>query len=143
MLDGIRHALNERLARHKYWPFLDACMSACALVAIADGEVSLSEQSRVDQILEQIDRLKLYDVHQAVDLFNERVDAIVNNRSKGRKVALDAIARVADDREAAELIVKVSLAVSWADGTFLESERAQLDAICSVLGLDLVDFEKT
>ena len=141
MLEGLRTALGERTARHRNRPFLEACMATCALVAIADGEVSLSERSRVDDVLEAIDRLKIFDVHEAVDLFNAHVDAIRTEPVKGRKAALEAVKEMRHDAGDAVMLVKIALAISRVDGDFLDSERAQCEAICRVLGLDLRDYE--
>ncbi len=115
-------------------------MACCALVAIADGEVSLSERGRVDQILEAIDKLRFFDVHEAVDLFNGYVDGIVQAEAKGRRHALEVVKEMRHEAGDAVLLVKVALAISRADGVFLESERAQCEAICDVLGLELEDF---
>lgn len=141
MFEGIRQALDGRLSRRRERPFLEACMACCALVAIADGEVSLSERGRVDQILEAIDRLRLYDVHEAIDLFNGYVDGIVRSHDKGRRAALDAVKEMRHDAGDAVLLVKIALAISRADGDFLDSERQTCEAICRALGLSLSDFE--
>ncbi|WP_420416001.1 tellurite resistance TerB family protein [Pacificispira sp.] len=140
MFEGVRHAIEERTARRRNRPFLEACMACCALVAIADGEVSLSERGRVDQILEAIDKLRFFDVHEAVDLFNGYVDGIVQAEAKGRRHALEVVKEMRHEAGDAVLLVKVALAISRADGVFLESERAQCEAICDVLGLELEDF---
>ncbi len=115
-------------------------MACCALVAIADGEVSLSERSRIDQILEAIDRLRIFDVHEAINLFNDHVDAIRANAEKGRGRALRAVGEMGNNPGDAVAMVKIALAVSLADGEFLDSERAQCEAICKTLGLNLEDF---
>lgn len=141
MLDALRHAIEERSARRRARPFLEGCMACCALVAIADGEVSLSERGRVDQILDAIDRLKVYDVHEAIDLFNDYVERIQDDPVKGRKHALEAVREMRHDAGDAVLLVKISLAISRADGVFLESEREMCVAICRELGLSLADFE--
>lgn len=141
MFDTLKKSIEEMLERHRQQPFLDACMAACALVAMADGKVSLSEQSRIDDVLEAIDRLSLFDVHEAIDLFNAYVDGIHENPAKGRKAALDAVERMADDADSADLLVRICLAVSQADGEFAQSERDQIVGVCSRLGLVLEDFE--
>ncbi len=141
MLEGLRHAFEERAERRRNRPFMEACMAACALVAIADGEVSLSERGRIDQILESIDRLKFFDVHEAVDLFNGHVEAIRENEVQGRVDALALVREMRQDAGDAVLLVKVALAVGRVDGVLLTSERAQCLAICRELGLDLRDFE--
>ncbi|MEQ8441610.1 MAG: TerB family tellurite resistance protein [Alphaproteobacteria bacterium] len=140
MLEGLRQAIGERSERRKNRAFLEACMACCALVAIADGEVSLSERSRIDQILEAIDRLRIFDVHEAINLFNDHVDAIRANAEKGRGRALRAVGEMGNNPGDAVAMVKIALAVSLADGEFLDSERAQCEAICKTLGLNLEDF---
>ncbi|MBP5857616.1 tellurite resistance TerB family protein [Marivibrio halodurans] len=141
MFDTLKKSIEEMLERHRQQPFLDACMASCALVAMADGKVSLSEQSRIDDVLEAIDRLSLFDVHEAIDLFNAYVDGIRENPVKGRKAALDTVERMADDAESGELLVRICLAVSQADGDYARSERDQIIGVCSRLGLLLEDFE--
>jgi tellurite resistance protein len=141
MFDALRQSVEDMLERHRQQPFLEACMGACALVAMADGEVSLSEQSRLDEVLEAIDRLSLFEVHEAVDLFNGYVERIRKTPQKGRKAALDAVGRMADDPEAADLLVRICLAISRADGDYAPSERDQLVTLCTRLGRDLADYE--
>lgn len=141
MFDALRKSVEEMLERHRQQPFLEACMGACALVAMADGEVSLSEQSRIDDVLEAIDRLALFEVHEAVDLFNSYVEGIREDPVKGRKAALDAVGPMANDAESAELLVKICLAVSRADGDYAPNERDQIVGVCARLGLVLDDFE--
>ena len=67
----------EQMERHRNRPFLRAVMAACALVAAADGKVSLAERVRVDQILDTLEELRIFDPHEGVDLFNEFTDAII------------------------------------------------------------------
>lgn len=141
MFDALRQAIADTLERHRQQPFLDAAMAACALVAMADGEVSLSEQSRVDEVLEAIDRLSLFDVHEAVDLFNEYVEGVAADPNKGRAHALEAVGRMRGDGEAADLLVKICLAVSRADGDYAPGERDQIEAVCARLGRKLSDYE--
>lgn len=140
MLENLRLAVSERVARHRARPFLEACMASCALVAIADGAVSLAERGRVDQILEAIDRLRLFDVHDSVDLFNAYVDGVARDETAGRRRALAAIEEMRHEAGDAVLVVKIAIAVSRADGRFVESERAQCAQIARVLGLDLADY---
>ena len=140
MLQGLRTAIQEHRKRAKARPFLESCMATCALVAIADGDVSLSERSRVDQVLETIDRLQLFDVHEAIDLFNGYVDAIIEDPDEGRAKALKAVREMRSDAPCAVLLVKIALAISNADGEFLESELVQCYAICAELGLSLEDY---
>ena len=64
----------DALDRHRNRPFLEAAMAACAVIATDDGTVSFAERVRVDQILETLDQLNIYDPHKGGDIFNEYVD---------------------------------------------------------------------
>ena len=123
----------ERLRNKK---FLEASMAASALVATADGEVSFSERSAVDSILASVEALQVFDVHDAVDLFSDFVEAICQDPAKGRTSALAAVSAVSGDDEAAELVVRIGCAISRADGAFTESEKAQVAEIATSLGIE-------
>ncbi|WP_181905360.1 tellurite resistance TerB family protein [Aestuariispira insulae] len=131
LVDDLRLAL-ERL---KHRPFLEAAMATAALVAHSDGVVRLSERTRLDDILETLDLLKIYDVHDAVDLFNRYVDRLETDGGAAVEDALNDIARVSENPEEADLLVRVGMAISCADGDFEEGERRILKQICLTLHL--------
>ena len=84
-LTGIFH---EGLERQRNRPFLEGVMAACALVATTDGDVSLAEQVRVDQVLQTLDQLRVFDPHVGVDIFREYTDAIMENHELGQENAM-------------------------------------------------------
>ena len=135
--------LKQELARHRQRPFLEAAMAACALIASADDEVSFSERARMDAVLESLAELRVFDPHDAVNLFNARVEALQADRQAGRAEAFEAIRRgaargaagAASDDSAAELLVRICVAISLADGKFVSHERAMLGLICASLNL--------
>ncbi len=127
--------LKQELERHRRRPFLEAAMAACALIASADDEVSFSERARMDAVLESLAELRIFDPHQAVDLFNARIEALQADREAGRAEAFEAIRRGAADDGAAELLLRICVAISLADGDFVSSERAMLGLICATLNL--------
>ncbi len=55
---------------------------------------------------------------------------------QAQAVLIGKLKRFADDREAADLIVQIALAVSYADGHFNYAERMQFAEICETLGVD-------
>jgi tellurite resistance protein TerB len=131
--------LRQEIERHRQRPFLEAAMAACALIASADDEVSFSERARMDAVLESLAELRVFDPHDAVNLFNARVEALQADREAGRADAFEAIrrgaARGASDDGAAELLVRICVAISLADGKFVSHERAMLGLICASLNL--------
>ncbi|MCZ6510913.1 MAG: TerB family tellurite resistance protein [Alphaproteobacteria bacterium] len=127
--------LKQELERHRQRPFLEAAMAACALIASADDEVSFSERTRMDAVLESLAELRIFDPHVAVNLFNDRLEALQVDRDDGRAAAFEAIRRGATAEGAGELLVRICVAISLADGKFATSERAMLGLICASLNL--------
>jgi len=135
----LKETIQAQAERHRNRPFMAATMAASALVAYADGTVTFSERSRMDQILESLEQLKVFDPHEAVNLFNEMVEAMQADAEAGRAAALARIAPFAEDKEAAQLMVRIAAAISEADGDFSASERARIDEICAALGTSYED----
>lgn len=135
MLSELIGELRSGLDRMRHKPFLEASMAAAALVAVADGTVSLSERSRLDEILESLDLLKLYDVHDAVDLFNGHLAAMEADMALAKEAALDQVAQVADDETESDLVLRIALAIGTADEVLAPEEIDILNQICTKLGL--------
>ena len=130
ILDG----LNERIARHRNHDFLNAAMAASALATQADGTVTLSERYRIDGIVARLERLSIYDTHQVAQILDGFLTELRDNPEAAREVLLRKLRRVAKDRNAAELIVRIALSVCQSDGGISASKRALFAEICAVLG---------
>jgi len=127
---------HSQIDRHNNRPFMEAAMAACSLVAIADGEISLSERIRVDQILETLDELKVFDPHEAVDLFNEFNQAILKAPKQGREKAMEALQSVADNPESARLLIRICVAISEAKEGKSLADQIEIVMLCSLLGVE-------
>ncbi len=133
-LHNLTHNYREQMERHKNRPFLKGCMAACALVATADGNVSFSQRVRVDQLLQTLEALKFFDPHEGIDLFNEFTDAILSTPKAGHGKALQAVFETVKDRQAsAELLIRLCLAVSEANGETSLSDQIEIVSLCSLL----------
>ncbi|MCB2100223.1 MAG: tellurite resistance TerB family protein [Rhodobacterales bacterium] len=126
----------DQLERQRNAGFLRATMAACALVATADGQVSFAQSVRVDHILQTLDALKVYDPHEGVDLFRDYADAILADPQAGRAAALRDVTAAADGPETAQLLVRVCLAVSEANGEKALVDQIEIVSLCSRLGVD-------
>lgn len=135
ILGGLRDLFHTQAERLRHRPFLEATMAASALVATADGEVSFSERVRMDELLESLELLKVYDVHTAVDLFNDHVASLEENRDKGRAEVFAAVEKIAGEPEEGLLLLRVCRAISEADGEYAESERRAIEELAKVLNL--------
>jgi tellurite resistance protein len=135
-LENLTSYYQERLARLRNRPFLKATMAASALVAVADGSVSFSQRMRMDQIMETLTALKVFDPHEGVDLFNDYVREIVDSPKGGRDAALKAITAGARDDETKRLMIRVCLAISEASGDIGLVEQIEIVSLCSLLEVD-------
>jgi len=135
-LGGLTDFWRARLERQRNRPFLKAVMAASALVAIADGEVTLGQRLRMDRILETLTRLRVFDPHEGVDLFNRYVEAILTSPKSGHTRAVNAIQAGAADDETKELLIRVCIAISEAGGPMGLVEEVEIVTLCSLLGVD-------
>ena len=130
----------KQVAHHKNLPLLKAAMAASAIVTMSDGKVTFNERMRVDQILQTLEALKVFDPHEGVNLFNDFVEGLKQSSEVGHGEALEAIMAVADDPEKAELVVRMCLALSEIDGEVSLVEQIEIVTLCSLLGLDAEAF---
>lgn len=137
MFRTARETLRNSLSRIRNRQFLDATMAATALVATADGEVTFSELSALDTVLETVQDLQIYDPHIAVDIYRDFADAIAENADAGRRSAMAAVGKIGRDHEAAELVIRVAVAISKADGELSPLEARAISDICATLGVPM------
>ena len=132
LLDSVQ----ERLRQYQDRGFLKAAMAASVLAAYADGTVSLTERYSIDDMLENLERLNLHDPEKAIQILNDYIHALQKDPEPAQAVLIGKLKRISADRDAADLIVKIALAVSYADGHFNYAERMQFAEICETLGVD-------
>ena len=126
----------DALDRHRNRPFLEAAMAACAVIATDDGTVSFAERVRVDQILETLNQLNIYDPHEGGNIFNEYVDEIEKSPKIGHSRAMEAVEAFAGIPESASLIIRICLAVAEADGQATLADQIEIVTLCSLLGVN-------
>ncbi len=131
--ENLRDAVQSTAERHKNRPFLEAAMAACAYIALADGYVSIGERGRIDDILAQLEQLRVFDPHEGVNVFNDYVDALNEDPEAGKATVFSAIEKMAADEEAALLVARICIAISNADGEFSDNERLAVVEVCDVL----------
>ena len=139
MLGSLKASIRKEVERHRNRPFLEATMAASALVAIADGKVTFSERHRIDQILENLEELRIFDVHEAIDLLNRHLERLGTSPRSGKTDALAAVTKIKDDPDAGRLLIKICVSISNADGDFSAAEHDQVDEICAQLGHTLAE----
>ena len=136
LLKNFTHLFNESQEKRQNRPFLKAAMAACAMVSMSKGQVNFCDRIRLDQILSTLDRLKIFDPHEGVGIFNDFITKIRTSPKDGHKEALAAVKEVATDKATAELIVRLCLAISLSDGKTSMVEQIEIVSFCSLLGVD-------
>jgi len=136
LVDELLSSYRSLLERHRNRPFLRGAMAACALVASADGQVSFAERMRVDQVLTTLERLRVFDPHEGVELFGEYSEAIFAAPKAGREHALAAVRAASGDGETADLLVRICLAVLNANPASPLVAQIEVVMLCNLLGIE-------
>jgi tellurite resistance protein len=131
-----RASLAEKIERHHNKPFLEAMMAATALLALADEDIAISERLALDYILENVKELRVFDVLQAVNLFQDYGEDIQRDFNKAKAKILETVANLSEDQQKATLLVRAAILMAKADGDFSEPEQKILDELCRVLCLE-------
>jgi tellurite resistance protein len=131
-----RASLAEKIDKHRNKPFLEAMMAATALLALADEEIAISERLALDYILENVKELKVFDVHKAVNLFQDYGKEIQQDFDQAKDKVLKTVAKFSGDPQKGALLVRGSILIAKADGDFSEPEQKILDKLCRVLCLE-------
>lgn len=140
LLSNFTSRFKESQTRKNNRPFLNAAMAACAMVSVAEGKVSFCDRIRLDQILSTLDKLKVFDPHEGVEIFNQYIGKIQQSYKEGHDEALAAVKEVATDKTSAELIIRLCLAISLSDGKTSAVEHIEIATLCGILGLDAQAF---
>jgi len=136
ILDDLKHFFQGRSEKEQNRPFLEAAMAACAMVSASEGQVSFADRIRVDQIMETLTQLKVFDPHEGVDLFNHYAGGILASPKECREAALKKIKTVTSDPEIAEVLIDLCLAVSLSDGVTSLVEHIEIVSLCGLIGVD-------
>ena len=135
-----RNLMARHSERIRGGQFLDAVMAAGALVANADGEVSLPELLSRDAVLERVDALQAFDSSVAVRSFESFVADIAADPKAGSERALAAVSRFGNDAEAAQVLLRAAVAIAKADAQFSTEEQRTVARLCEALGMEEMDL---
>ncbi|NQV82974.1 MAG: TerB family tellurite resistance protein [Rhodospirillales bacterium] len=131
IVDTLRHAYKKYDNRS----FLESVIAASAMVAFADGNVSFPERVKFDQVLEIIERLKIYDPHEAVELFDGYVAELRRDNATGSRDLLKIIGDGLGTKQDKILVLKICWAISRADGKIPHKERDVINLIANYLNV--------
>src|SRR3972149_5484069 len=109
-------------------------MASASLAAVADGPVSLAERHTLDQVLESIEALRAFEVHEAVSVFDGFIAGIRDDPASGRAAGLRAVWALAGNAALAPVLVRIALALARADGAIATLVQEEVATIAAALG---------
>ncbi|WP_017445413.1 tellurite resistance TerB family protein [Gayadomonas joobiniege] len=135
-----RESLMKEVSKFKNAEFMEATVSACALIAYADGEVSAAEKQKMMGFIQNSEELQHFDTQKVIDVFNKVISKLEFDMEIGKAEALRTIGKVSNKPEQARLVIRVAIAIANSDGEFDNSEKAMVREICVDLGLNPAEF---
>lgn len=136
MDDQLLDKLTDEVKRYENKDFLKAAMAVCALTAVADNEVTLSEHHRIGYALAMVPALRALDAEKAIDILYEYIYALRTNGEEAKQVLYGKVKRMAGDHKRARTLMRVCYMVMTADGKIEDAERAEFNQLCTQLDLE-------
>ena len=135
--------MKTEVAKFKNKNFLEATVAGCVIVAHADGMVKPEEKQKMMGFLRTNEALSVFDVNEAITIFEKYAKHFEFDYQIGQANALQAVAKLKGKEAEARLMVRVCCAIGASDGNFDEGEKTAVRNICNELGLNPKDFDLT
>ena len=136
MDDRLLDKLTGEVERYENKDFLKAAMAVCALTAVADNEVTLSEHHRIGYALAMVPALRALDADKAIDILYEYIYALRTNGEEATRILHGKVERMAGDHKRARTLMRVCYMVMTADGKIEAAEREEFTQLCKLLDLE-------
>ena len=119
---------------------LDALVSACALVAYADGWVTVEERKSASARMQRVDATTVFGVERCLMAFDVLIRQFEQDSIAATERAEAAILKLAGKPELGRLVVESACRVAVADGGLDRAEREAILDVCQLLNLDPAPF---
>ena len=136
MKDTLLRKLVTELQRYQNKDFLKAAMAVCALSAIADGDVSLSERYSIDHAIANEPALQPFDAATAIRILDDYIFAIREEADAAKEVLYNKVRRIAGDHKEARTLMRVAYLIIIADQEVRDAEKQEFVRLCGLLNLE-------
>ncbi|MFQ6018266.1 MAG: TerB family tellurite resistance protein [Kiloniellaceae bacterium] len=136
MEPSLREKLVTEVRRYQNRDFLKAAMAVCALAAVADDEVKLSERYRIDHAIATEPALRVFDADKAVAILDDYIFALRQEGESAKKILYKKVRRMAGDYKMARTLMRVAYLIITADEDIREEEMQEFGRLCRLLDLD-------
>lgn len=135
-----RSELAKQVGRFKNKKFMQGTVAVCARIAIASDGVSSEEKQKMLGFLKASDELKVFDTSEVIEFFNKLILSFEFDTEVGKGETMKYILAMKDQPEAAQLAIRVGIAVAKSDGDFDNDEKEAVRAIAIALGFQPAEF---
>ncbi len=115
-------------------------MAVCARISVASGGVSAEEKQKMIGFLQASDELKVFETSEVIEFFNKLIASFEFDVEIGKGETMKYILALKDQPEAAQLAIRVGIAVAKSDGDFDQDEQKAVREIVAALGFDAAEF---
>ena len=138
MAESFLQTVRREVERFQNRGFLEAVMAVAALAAMADGEYGLAEKYRAEELLAEIPIFDVFDLSEAMEILDEDVFALRENRAAASRELEARVAAYADEPDRARTLLRAAHAIITSDGVTTDSERAEFERLAGLLGQSVV-----
>ncbi len=135
-----REELVKQVGRFKNKKFMQGTVAVCTRIAVSSDGVSAEEKQKMMGFLRSSEEMKVFDTNEVIDFFNKLVSSFDFDMEIGKGETMKYILALKDQPEAAQLAVRVGIAVGKSDGNFDPDEQAAAREIIAALGFSAEEF---
>lgn len=135
-----REELTRQVGRYKNKKFMQGTVAICARIAVASDGVSAEEKQKMMGFLRSSEELKVFDTSEVIEFFNKLVSSFDFDMEIGKGETMKYALALKDQPEAAQLALRVGIAVAKSDGNFDQDEQTAVREIAVALGFSPAEF---
>ena len=102
---------------------MEGTIAVCARIAVSSDGVSAEEKQKMIGFLKSSEELKVFETEEVITFFNKLVTSFDFDMEIGKGETMKYILALKDQPEAAQLAVRVGIAVAKSDGNFDQDEQ--------------------
>ncbi|MEG0279469.1 MAG: tellurite resistance TerB family protein [Morganella sp. (in: enterobacteria)] len=135
-----REELTKQVGRFKNRKFMEGTVAVCARIAVSSDGVSAEEKQKMIGFLKSSEELKVFETAEVIEFFNKLVTSFDFDMEIGKGETMKYILALKNQPEAAQLAVRVGIAVAKSDGDFDRDEQKAVREIATALGFEPAEF---
>ncbi|WP_020591424.1 tellurite resistance TerB family protein [Kiloniella laminariae] len=128
--------LVTEVQRYQNRGFLHASMAVCALVACADGEVSIEERYSIDYAIGHVDALQSFETEEAIELLDDYIYQLRQGTPEARDTLYEKVRAFEGTYKRSRTLMRVAYLIINADRTVTPAEQQEFARLCALLGLE-------